>query len=130
MKDWVRVWRRGVAPLLSTKSLLDLRDAVAGDSPRLIQGVTTCPPPLAACGEHPVEAACAIGFCGMADGLQSVDEVSEFFRRMCAEADRRLGGAESGFFVGMWDETPRAAMLAAFLPEVELAIETRKAGAA
>ena len=67
-------------------------DALTGDDPRLTQGSTTTPPPLMCVQDWPVEAACALGYCGwQGDELETVGEVEEFFARMCFEADQRLG---------------------------------------
>ena len=93
MESWRKVWRDGVEPLLSTEGLEALRQAVVRDDPRLLQGATTTPPPLMCVQDWPVEAACALGYCGwQGDGLETVAEVEEFFARMCFEIDARLFG--------------------------------------
>jgi len=46
MESWRKVWREGVAPLLSTRSLETLRHGLVTDDPQLQQGATTTPPPL------------------------------------------------------------------------------------
>ena len=50
MESWRKVWREGLAPLLSDNSLRALRRALVEDDPRLIQGATTTPPPLPSFG--------------------------------------------------------------------------------
>src|SRR5918992_267026 len=80
MESWRTVWREGFAPVLSLKGLEALRDALAADDPRLTQGSTTTPPPLMCVQDWPVEAACALGFCGwQGDELETVGQVEEFF---------------------------------------------------
>src|SRR5438046_991148 len=82
MESWRNVWRTGVAPLLSTESLEALRQALVHDDPRLLQGATTTPPPLQCVQDWPVEAACALGYCGwVGDGLETVAEVEECLAR-------------------------------------------------
>src|SRR5208283_1634947 len=87
MESWRKVWRDGLAPLISTEGLESLRTALCDDDVRLLQGATTTPPPLQCVQDWPVEAACALGYCGwLGSGLATVAEVEEFFARMCFEA--------------------------------------------
>ena len=46
MDSWRKVWRDGLAPLISTEGLEALRTALCDDDARLLQGATTTPPPL------------------------------------------------------------------------------------
>ena len=112
MESWRLVWREGFVPVLSTAGLESLRDALRGDDPRLTQGSTTTPPPLMCVQDWPVEAACALGFCGwQGDELETVGEVEEFFARVCFEADQRLGEpAACRWFLNWFDDTPRDEM--------------------
>lgn len=132
MNAWKKVWRDGIAPLLSDGQLHVLRAALAGDDPRLVQGTTTSPPPLMCVQDWPVEAACAIGFCGwVGDGLKTVAEVEEFFARMCFEIDRRVGEpAGCRWFLNWYDETPREEMRAELLREVRIELGRRIIGEA
>src|SRR5215475_2752037 len=92
MESWRKVWREGVVPLLSTDSLEALRRGLLADDTRLVQGATTTPPPLPSVQDWPVEAACALGYCGwQGEGLGTVGEVEEFFAHLCFEVDARLG---------------------------------------
>jgi hypothetical protein len=127
MESWRKVWREGVAPLFSTCSLEALQHGLTGDDPRLLQGATTTPPPLACVQDWPVEAACLIGYAGwQAEGLESVGEVEEFFARMCFEIDNRLGEpAGCRWFLNWFDETPRDEMRRLLLAEVNRAIAGR-----
>ncbi len=112
MESWRRVWRDGLVPLLSTTGLEALRRGLADDDARLLQGATTTPPPLQCVHDWPVEAACALGYCGwVGDGLETVGEVEEFFARICFEADQALGEpAACRWFLNWFDEAPRQEM--------------------
>lgn len=127
MKSWRQVWRDGFVPVLPTKGLQELATALRTDDPRLMQGSTTTPPPLMCVQDWPVEAACALGYCGwQGDSLESVGEVEEFFARACFEADQRLGEpAACRWFLNWFDDTPRDVMRAELLAEVELALTDR-----
>jgi hypothetical protein len=109
MESWRKVWREGLAPLLSTSGLQALREALVNDDARLLQGATTTPPPLQCVQDWPVEAACVIGYCGwQGDGLESVAQVEEFFARICFEVDQRLGEpAGCRWFLNWFDDLPR-----------------------
>lgn len=132
MESWRLVFRDGFAPVLSTRGLETLAEALRTDDPRLTQGSTTTPPPLMCVQDWPCEAACPLGFCGwQGDDLTSVGQVEEFFARACFEADQRLGEpAACRWFLNWFDNTPRDAMRAALLAEVELALSQRPASAA
>ncbi len=128
MESWRKVWREGVAPLLSTSGLEALQQALKNDDARLLQGLTTTPPPLQCVQDWPVEAACALGFCGwQGDGLETVAEVEEFFARTCFEIDQRLGEpAACRWFLNWFDETPREEMREQLLAEVQRALAQRR----
>lgn len=132
MDSWRKVWREGLAPLISTEGLEALRTALASDDARLLQGATTTPPPLQCVQDWPVEAACALGFCGwQGEGLESVAEVEEYFARLCFEVDQRLGEpAACRWFLNWFDETPRDEMRRQLLTEVQRTLAHRRAGAA
>ncbi len=127
MESWRKVWREGFAPVLSIAGLKALREALLRDDSRLIQGSTTTPPPLMCVRDWPVEAACAVGFCGwQGDHLEAVGEVEEFFARMCFEADQRLGEpAACRWFLNWFDDTPRDDVRRELLAEVEYALAAR-----
>ena len=146
MESWRLVWREGFVPVLPTAGLESLRDALRGDDPRLTQGSTTTPPPLMCVQDWPVEAACALGYCGTAelggfwtdaagrknDAAATVGQVEEFFAKACYQADQRLGEpAACRWFLNWFDNTPRGEMRRELLVEVELALAGRAtAGAA
>lgn len=127
MENWRRVWRDGVAPLLSDDAMEALRRGLLDDDQRLVQGTSMVPPPLPSVQDWPVEAACALGYCGwQGEGLQIVAEVDEFFARTCFEVDHRLaqpGGCR--WFLNWFDNTPREAMRQELLAEVCLAQSQR-----
>ncbi len=122
---WQEVFRRGLAPLLSTRALTALQVALASDDRRLIQG-NTIEPTAAELG--PVRAACPISWCGwQGEAIQAYSGVCEFFAKTCNDINRRLG--DSGAcapFLNFVDETPRMEMLAALLPEVDAALAERR----
>ncbi len=129
--DVRKVWREGVAPLLSTPGLEALVHALETDDARLLQGATTSPPPLQCVADWPVEAACLIGFAGwQGDGLEIVIEVEKFFAKVCFDADTAIDAPPGCRHLLNWfDETPRAEMRPALLAEVRRALDERKQAA-
>ena len=129
MDSWRKVWRDGLAPLISTEALEALRTALANDDVRLLQGATTTPPPLQCVQDWPVEAACVLGFCGwQGEGLETVAEVEEYFARLCYEVDLRLGEpAACRWFLNWFDETPRDEMRRLLLSELTRTLTLRQA---
>lgn len=142
MESWRSIWRDGFAPVLPAAGLEALAEALRTDDPRLTQGSTTTPPPLMCVQDWPVEAACALGFCGAVEGggfadekptgkrtnpnAATVGQVEEFFARACFQADQRCGGpAECRWFLNWFDDTPRDEMRRELLAEVELALASR-----
>lgn len=128
MESWRNCWRKGVAPELSTPGLEALRAALVSDNPRLIQGATTTPPPLACVQDWPCEGACAITLAGwLGDGHELVGEAEEYFVQACFAIDRRMGEcAACQWFLNWFDETPREEMRRELLYEVNLELATRK----
>jgi len=128
MESWRKTWRDGIEPLVSPEGLEALRRALTNDDPRLLQGATSSPPPLACVQDWPIEGTCALGYCGwQGDGLETVGEVEEFFARMCYEIDLRLGEpAGCRWFLNWFDETPREEMRRLLLAEVNRALAQRR----
>lgn len=127
METWVRVWRSGIAPQLSTPGLEALRKALVEDDSRLIQGATTTPPPLAGVQVWTCKAACGIAFPFMVEGA-TVGEVEIAFARACFECDQAIGEpAGCRWFLNWFDETPREEMRQKLLPEVERVLAERYA---
>jgi hypothetical protein len=132
MENWRKVWRDGLVPLVSTAGLEALRRGLVGDDAQLAQGATTTPPPLQCVQDWPVEAACALGYCGWrGEQLQTVKQVEEFFARLCFEVDKRLGEPTAiRWFLDWFDETPRNQMRRQLLAEVCHALARRACAAA
>ena len=127
MESWRQVWRLGIAPVLSDCELEALAKGLRDDDPRLTQGSTTTPPPLISVQDWPVEAACALGYCGwMGKGLEKVGEVEKRFAELCFDADQRLGEpAACRWFLNWFDDCPRDEMRRELLAEVELILNKR-----
>lgn len=129
MTTWQKVWRDGFAPAITNGGLLALRAALQSDDWRIAQKATTTPPPMPKTSDCPVEAACALGYCGWQGGIgvETVGAVEEYFGRLCFEADQRLGRpAACEGFLNWYDETPRPQMIAALLDEVERELSQRR----
>lgn len=128
LESWRHVFRAGFCPSLSVKGLEVLRDALEADDPRLTQGSTTTPPPLMCVQDWPVEAACAIGFCGwQGEGLHTVGEVEEYFAKCCFEADQRLGEAAAcRWYLNWFDDTPRDEMRRELIAEIDRELMARQ----
>ncbi len=126
---WQEVFRIGIAPQLSDAGLEALAVALRDDSPQLLQGCTTEPPPLPCVMDFRPEAACLIGYAGwQGDGLNTVSEVDKFFNRACFICDEVIGEPGAvGYVVNLFDGTPRDEMRRLFLPEVEAVLAARKA---
>lgn len=128
MESWREVWRKSFAKILPLDGLESLAEALRNDDERLKQGNTTCPPPLECARDFPCEGACALGWTQFkGDPTATVGEVEDHFAAMCFQADQAIGEmAACRWFLNFFDDTPRDRMRAELLPEVELAIETRK----
>ncbi len=127
MESWRKVWRDGLAPVLSMAGLKALRKALAKDDGRLTQGSTTTPPPLQCVLDWPCEGACVVGYAGwQGDGLETVGEVEEYFARCCFEADNRLGEpAAVRYFLNWFDDAPRDDARRLLLAEVDRSLAER-----
>lgn len=128
MDSWKKVWREGLAPVVSDEGLEALRQALLTNDRRLGQGFTTQPPPLQCIQDWPCECACIVAYTGwIGDGLRTVGEVEEYFARMCYTIDQAIG--EPGgcrYLLNWWDQTNRATALKELLPEVMFEIERRE----
>lgn len=129
MESWRKVWRGGFAKVLPTAGLEALAKALRDDDTRLVQGSTTVPPPLMCVQDWPVEAACAIAFCGwQGEGLETVGQAEEFYAKACFDADQLLGEpAGCRWLLNWFDDTPRDRMRADLLAEVEATLAERAA---
>ncbi len=135
MQSWRKTWREGFAPQISTEGLQSLQTALETDDPRLLQGMTTTPPPLHCVSDWPVEAACGVTYPGVMEmgGFAGspvpcrVAEAEEWFARLCRTADEILGEpAACRWFLNWFDETPREEMRRLLLAEVQDNLERRK----
>lgn len=149
--DWQTVFRDGLAPALGRAGLEALRDALASDSPDLIQwhtalakGEVSAPGHESRSPGHdrePCGSACAVGLAlWRAAGLQTVGQVQDAFRVLNERAHalllerhgqdvREIGNTRSRHMrfhccqlYAFWDLTPRRAAVRQLLAEVELAL--------
>ena len=122
-----KVWREGLAPLMPAAGLCALARALRDDDPALLQGATCLPPPIDSMASYPVEAACAITYCGWKGcNKDSVSEAEEFFYKSCCDCDKTLGElAAYCHFINWFDECERGEMRSELLPLVEAEIESR-----
>jgi hypothetical protein len=137
IEAWKQVWREGIAPVLPAEGLIALRNALESDDRRLMQGCTTQPPPLSVIRTWKCEGGCAISYAGwLGESLVRVHEVASFFDRVTGEAAarlERLAGDRGeqpflsvGMFLNWFDDTPRNEVRRELLPEVVLALESRR----
>ncbi len=126
MERWQRIWRMGIGPRLSPAALEKLRNGLAKNDARLIQGRTTTPPALAGLEGADVEAACAIGYAGWrGEGHDTVGALSSYFEAVCSAVDGDLGEpAACRHFLDWFDATPRETMRRRLLDEVTQTIQT------
>jgi len=113
LEPWRDIWRRGIAPGLSADQLRLLADALRRDDPLLIQGAITRD-----------AGRCLIGFCGLCDPAEALDddtfEIEGYFSRFTCRVNLRLAGnGVATSFVHWYDYAPRYDMIVALLPEVE-----------
>jgi len=120
MESWRKVWRDGLVPQISTRSLLAIKRGLFEDDARLTQGATSVPPPLESVLDWPIEGACVLGYgAWQGDGLETVGEVESLFAEACFEADRRVGEpAAMRYFLSWYDDVPREEMRRQMLSEV------------
>jgi hypothetical protein len=131
-ETWALIWRRGIAPQLSIASLKALRDALAADDRRLIQGMTCIPIPIEAVREMPIQGACALGYAAWkGEGLRTVGELQDRFETISSECSNLTGDPEAvRWFLNRFDDWDRKEMLENLLPEVERGLARRKEGGA
>lgn len=144
MENWRKVFRDGLAPLLSVEHLEALKEALESDDPALLQGSTMMPPFYRS--EWLVEGACLLAYpyAAVNGGFLHDDDPSElnieaaqagdveaFFAQTCSGIDQRLADAEEPtphqLLLEWFDETPRDEMRINLLPEIEREL-TRRGG--
>ncbi len=138
IEKWRKVWRVGFAPMIATETLEKLLVAAESDDQHLTQGSTTTPPPLMWVQDWPVEAACALGFCGAVENggftdqskePATVGQCEEAFAKLCFDADMKLGEpAACRWWLNWFDDTDRPTMLRELAAEVRLALASRQEG--
>jgi hypothetical protein len=129
MKDWQRAWR-AFSERFSTEALQSLANALAADSPQIIQGQTVEPRPQQCEGPEPPEGACPVAYCCWAGGgHRTALQVFKAYTEACTQADERVGvrEAHAGFEV-WWDREPRAKAFGDLLSEVRDEIQRRRLG--
>ena len=134
LETWRRVLRKGILLGVGAPALTALLEALQKDDPRIIQGVTTDPPPLIAVESWDCKGACALGFIAMAEGKRSVGEVELRFAKLCQDADFFLGatmeegspvGGKVRPFLNWFDNTPREEMRRELGAEVKMELDRR-----
>lgn len=127
MSAWQTVFRKGIAPQLSTAGLLALRLAIEEDDPALMQGFTVCPLPVPGQYEHePTEADPIAYAIWRGEGLRTVREVEDRFAAVMFECDQMLGEPAACRWWTNWvDQTDRAEMRTALLVEVRAVLAER-----
>jgi len=95
MNAWQKAFHEGLVPLLSTEQLEVLLKGLEENDSRLVQGVTTIPPPLRCIEDWPVEACCLITYPYVQThggfNKATVGDTEEWFARTCYEMDMILG---------------------------------------
>ena len=129
MQPWQLAWHSGFAPQFTDAELRALAAALAADDPALLQGGTTHPPPLHVLAGEPPLKACALCLpAWRAGGVRTVGGLEDAFLRLLSGAVALTGDPGApGYFLGWFDDTPRPAMLAQLLAEVELSLSVRRA---
>lgn len=127
MESWRHVWRNGFVPHISTQALEALLDGLKEDDQKLRQGCTTEPPPLMCVQDWPIEAACALGYCGWkGEELHTVGLVEEYFAKLCYEADQTLGEpAACRHFLNWFDDGYREVVRSELITEVQFNLDQR-----
>lgn len=127
LQRWQRVFRLGIAPAIPTAALIELRAALAADDPKIIQGAVTSPAPLDSLRSVAVHGSDVIGFAAMVGfGLRTVGEVVAHYHAVCEAADVSLRESHAcRWFLVWYDETPRDAMRAALMAEIDAVLVDR-----
>lgn len=128
METWQKVWRFGIAPVLSEGELEALAKGLREDDQCLIQGNTCYPIPMSFQKHWPVTRACAVAYCGwQGQAIATVGEVEDYFSRVCLVADQNLHeSAACRHFLNWFDQTPREEARTGLLEEVESTLRQRK----
>lgn len=130
LPSWKTVLRDGFWKARDDRGELFVRDSDLGvlldgllkDDIRLMQGLTTTPPPMQCTIEWPCEGACFIGYVGwLGHGLATVRECEEFFAALCFAVDQLIGEpAVCRYTLNQFDDLPRDEMRREFAAEIRL----------
>lgn len=136
IEPWRYVFRNGVAKQLSANGLVALREAIKGDDPRLVQGITL--KPIVGGNHARVYSCCFISYAAwQGEGMELCGNVLDFFSRVCDRTNEALMGKkvpseirDERFpvkaFLNWYDDTQREVVFADLLPEIELELASRK----
>jgi hypothetical protein len=129
LRDWQRAWK-AFAERFSTEALQSLANALAADSPQIIQGETIRPCPKDCEGPEPPAGCDPVAYCCWAGGgYRTALDVAEAFGDACWHCDQRLGTSQAaGWLIVWWDREPRAKAFADLLCEVRDEIQRRRLG--
>lgn len=127
LESWRLVLRDGFLPGWSSDVLEKAIVLLEADSPKIVQGSTTTPPPLMCMQDWAVEACDIVAFCSTPDCLEAtVGQAEEGFARACFETDSRLGEpAACRWFLRFFDDTPRAEVFRLLIEEFKLELSKR-----
>lgn len=125
---WKDVFRRGLAPQLTSDELETLLTALVNNDPDLIQGKTVEPCGAGVKGDEKPKAGCMIGYIiWKCRGANEVRDVQNEFACICCGIDVRLAVLSvNRYLLNFFDETPRDKMRPQLIEEIELELERRK----
>lgn len=126
MESWRKVWREGLAPLLTDPQLEVLLAGLRADDPALIQNQTTEPMAFDCGLKSRCEGGCLIAYPIWKGGVENVVNVAEAFERTVDRVDRACGLGMCSELLDWYDGSSRDIVIAEMLPEVQLEIEKRK----
>jgi hypothetical protein len=124
LATWQRVFRQGLLPQFTKKSMEAFYAALLRDDPRIITGATMAPPPLSCMEGEAVERCCPLCWL-LLDGRKpyevSVGPLDERFAKACFECDQLMGEpASARAFLNAVDEWDRETMRKNLMAEIEV----------
>ena len=129
VKPWQKVWRKGIAPQLSTEDLCELRGGLKRDDRCLIQGSIAGTTTGDASRSMLCEMACAIGYIGWRSrDIRTISGVEEYFAAVSNSASLLLGDPNAMmYFLSWFDQSPRKSVRSSLLEEIDLNLKEREA---
>ena len=110
-EPWLRVFVDGFAPNMTDDELTAIRDGLANNDHRILQGATTDPVPLLCVHDWPCNGSCPVAFAKLGTNPEAtVGEVEARFAELCYGCDAILGRADCRHLLTWIDETPRDVM--------------------